>query len=215
MNNIVYFHVGTINNYQEVFDEIYLEIISSNLIKSISKLKVCVVGNGELNVPHHDKIQVYRNLDTSFGEFFTLQKIEEESKSSKYNIKILYLHTKGVTTPNNRCIIDWRKYMTYFNVTKYFECLKALDQYDSCGVDFSEVPAKHFSGNFWWSNSNYIKTLPSIEKISNPNFPSILTVRHNAEFWLSMGKGTFKNLWSSNIPIFERHLHQYPEHNYK
>jgi hypothetical protein len=120
-----------------------------------------------------------------------------------------------VTTPENQCIIDWRKYMTYFNVVRHQQCLDALEYYDACGVDFVESPAKHFSGNFWWCNSNYIKGLPSINEISNSNYPSVLTTRHNAEFWLGMGNGKFKNFWSSNIPVFERHLHQYPENNYK
>jgi hypothetical protein len=214
MNSIIYFHVATINNYQEVFNEIYSKIINSGLNSIIDELNICIVGDGDLKIPHNTKVKVHRNSDIVNGEFFTLQKIEERFKQTDNDIKILYLHTKGVTTPENQCIIDWRKYMTYFNVIKYDQCLDALNSYDCCGVDYSETPTKHFSGNFWWSKSSYIKTLPSIETISNPSFPSILTTRHNAEFWLSMGNGKFKNLWSSNIPVFERHLHQYPDHNY-
>jgi hypothetical protein len=214
MNKELYFHVATIGNYQEVFDEIYQILIKSNLKNFLNQINICIVGPDDLKFPFDSKIKLYRNNDNSVGEFFTLQKIEQRSKQFKDNLKILYLHTKGVTTPNNQCIIDWRKYMTYFNVVKYQDCLDSLNSYDACGVDFFEEPAKHFSGNFWWVNSNYIKTLPSINEISNLNYPSVLTTRHNAEFWLGMGKGKFKNLWSSNIPVFERHLHEYPENNY-
>lgn len=213
MNSQLYFHVATIGNYQEVFDEIYQALIRSTLRNFLNQINICVVGEGELKFPFDSKIKIHKG-SVSQGEFFTLKKIEERSKQLEENLKILYLHTKGVTTPNNQCIIDWRRYMTYFNVERYQDCLDALNSFDACGVDFVEEPAKHFSGNFWWSNSTYIKTLPSIDEISNPNYPSILTTRHNAEFWLGMGKGKFKNLWSSNIPVFERHLHEYPEINY-
>lgn len=212
MSNLLYFHVATIGNYQEVFDEIYSKVLKSGLYDDLNEVNICVVGDGKLNIP--PTVNLHIDNDISKGEFFTLQKIEERSKSSNINLKILYLHTKGVTTPGNQCIIDWRAYMTYYNVVKYNKCLKVLDDYDACGVDFHEKPAKHFSGNFWWVNSSYIKTLPSISDISNPKYPTILTTRHNAEFWLGMGNGKFANLWSSNIPIFERHLHQYSEYNY-
>lgn len=212
-NTLIYFHVATIGEYQKIFDEIYSKIIKSGLYNNVDEVNICVVGDGKLNV--QSNVKLHSDLDISKGEFFTLQKIEERSKSSNKNLKILYLHTKGVTTPHNQCIIDWRVYMTYHNVIRYNKCLKALDHCDACGVDFHKEPAKHFSGNFWWANSSYIKTLPSINDISNPNYPSVLTTRHNAEFWLGMGNGKFASMWNSNIPVFERHLHEYPEHNYK
>lgn len=213
MNRSLYFHVATIGNYQQVFDEIYSKVLKSGLYYFLDNVNICIVGGGNLKVPQD--VNVFRDSDISKGEFFTLEKIENISKSSDENLKILYLHTKGVTNPNNQCIIDWRKYMTYHNVIKYDKCIKALDCYDACGVDFVEEPAKHFSGNFWWANSFYIKTLPNISDISKKNYPSVLTTRHNAEFWLGMGNGKFASFWNSNIPVFERHLHEYPEHNYK
>jgi hypothetical protein len=214
MKNIIYFHVATIGEYQEIFDEIYTQFVESNLIDNVETINLCIVGQGDLNVQLNDKIRIYQDSDVNSGEFFTLDKIKFFSDYSEENYKILYIHTKGVTTPNNECIIDWRKYMTYFNVCQYQKCFDLLDEYDSCGVDLVNDPALHYSGNFWWANSSYIKKLPTINEIKFPKTPPILSIRHNCEFWIGMGNGKLKSLWNSNINVYERHLHNYPKDNY-
>jgi hypothetical protein len=42
---IVYFHVATIGNYQEIVDEIFQSFYKSNLINFADRINVCVVGN--------------------------------------------------------------------------------------------------------------------------------------------------------------------------
>lgn len=211
---VIYFHVATIGEYQKIFDEIYSEILNSGLINEIISLNICIVGEGNLIINPNLKVKVYRNSFIDSGEFFTLELLKTFAESTEENYKILYIHTKGVTTPNNQCIVDWRKYMTYFNVNQYEKCFNVLDTYDSCGVDLVTEPAVHYSGNFWWSNSSYIKKLPSISEIKFPKNPPILSIRHNCEFWIGMGNGILKSLWNSNINVYERHLHTYSKNNY-
>ena len=212
---VIYFHVATIGKYQEIFDEIYSEILNSGLINEIISLNICIVGEGNLIIKPNLKVKVYRNSFIDSGEFFTLELLKTFVESAEENYKILYVHTKGVTTPNNQCIVDWRKYMTYFNVNQYEKCFNVLDTCDSCGVDLVTEPVVHYSGNFWWSNSSYIKKLPSIREIKFPKNPPILSIRHNCEFWIGMGNGNLKSLWNSNIIVYERHLHRYEMSNYK
>jgi hypothetical protein len=212
--NQIYFHIATIGKYQDIFDEIYSQIIESNLINQVGSINLCIVGQGDLMIQENDKIKIYQDSDISSGEFFTLDLLKTFSDSVEKNHKILYLHTKGVTTPDNPCIEDWRKYMTYFNINQYEKCLYSLNQYDSCGVDLVNDPTLHYSGNIWWANSSYIKKLPTINEIKFPKTPPILSIRHNAEFWIGMGNGNLKSLWNSNINVYERHLHQYPKIKY-
>ena len=214
MLNQIYFHIATIGKYQDIFDEIYSQIIESNLINQVGSINLCIVGQGDLIIQENDKIKIYKDSDISSGEFFTLDLLKTFSDSVEQNHKILYLHTKGVTTPDNPCIDDWRKYMTYFNINQYEKCLYSLNQYDSCGVDLVNDPTLHYSGNIWWANSSYIKKLPTINEIKFPKTPPILSIRHNAEFWIGMGNGNLKSLWNSNINVYERHLHQYPKIKY-
>lgn len=214
MLNQIYFHIATIGKYQDIFDEIYSQIIESNLINQVGSINLCIVGQGDLMIQENDKIKIYQDSDISSGEFFTLDLLKTFSDSVEKNHKILYLHTKGVTTPDNSCIEDWRKYMTFFNINQYEKCLYSLNQYDSCGVDLVNDPTLHYSGNIWWANSSYIKKLPTINEIKFPKTPPILSIRHNAEFWIGMGNGNLKSLWNSNINVYERHLHQYPKIKY-
>jgi hypothetical protein len=214
MKNAIYFHIATIGEYQKIFDEIYTQFVESNFLDNVEIINLCIVGQGDLNIQLSDKIRIYQDSDVNSGEFFTLDKIKSFSDCSEENYKILYIHTKGVTTPNNECIADWRKYMTYFNVWQYEKCLQLLEHCDSCGVDLVDEPALHYSGNFWWANSSYIKKLPTINEIKFPKTPPILSIRHNGEFWIGMGNGNLKSLWNSNINVYERHLHSYSKQNY-
>ncbi len=211
---IVYFHVATIGNYQAIFDEMFGNILVSGLATDADRIYISVVGTGQLEHPKLHNIRYSQHPDVSIGEFHTLSKIKMFSDISDDNTKILYLHTKGVSTPTVQPITDWRNYMVYFNVNKYKDVINILDEYDTCGVDLVNEPAIHYSGNFWWANSSFIKTLPTIEEISNPNSSVILTLRHNAEFWLGMSDGNRKSMHDSNINVYERHLHVYPASQY-
>jgi hypothetical protein len=212
---IVYFHIATIGNYQEVVDEIFESLAKTNLINVADSINVCIVGDGKLTIPTNFNIKTNQIPDINIGEFYTLKQIETYCKNTITNDKILYIHTKGVTSNNNECINDWRKYMLYFNVIEHEQANKELDNFDTYGVDLVTEPTKHYSGNFWWANSNHIKKLPSIAEISKADAKAILTIRHNAEFWLMMRDGNNKSAHNSNINVYERHLHRYDENNYK
>lgn len=124
--------------------------------------------------------------------------------SNKYfNTNILYLHTKGITYDKNSIIKknvnDWTDYMLYYLVNKYHLPISLLNDYDSIGVNFNNMDSngklnKHWSGNFWWSKTNYIKTL----NISN------LRSKHDAEwFILSSNVCKYFELVNSGINHYE------------
>jgi len=52
--------------------------------------------------------------------------------------------------------------MFYFLVSEYKNCLKLLLKYDCVGCNYTDNPFKHFIGNFWWANTNYINKLSKI-----------------------------------------------------
>jgi len=212
---IIFFHIATIGNYKEIVNEIIGHLEDSGLLKKAYKIYFSVVGSGEVDLPLNNNCSISYDLDLNFGEFITLTKLKNLADFIESNLKILYIHTKGATSdPSNQPIKDWREYMLYFNVDKYKDMLNYLDSHDACGVDFVEDPVKHFSGNFWWANSSYIKSLPKIKEISSIFSKVILTLRHNAEFWIGMGNGKIKSVHDSNIDVYERHLHEYPEQRY-
>ena len=148
----------------------------------------------------------------------TINLINDFSKENP-NCYILYLHTKGIRyskddVPEN----DWINYMLYFLVEDYKNCISILDKnYDTVGCDYSidldqrvfngyapYPPPPHYSGNFWWANSNYLKNLPKL-CMEKPE-------RNAPEFWLFKNKPNFYNLHSSDLNI---HIYKtYPKSAY-
>lgn len=195
------------NNYQVILDDIVSKI-NAGLINHVDKVFLCYVGK-EPAVNYGDK---YENLHLSKHmneyEFPTLNHLRSYCLDN--SCKVLYLHTKGVSTPNNQCIEDWRNYMLYFTVEGFKKCLIMLDDYDTCGVDLRGEPVLHYSGNFWWANSNHISSLPLPKQL-----PVVLTERHKAEFWACSSGDKHYSLWDCGIKSNERHLHRYTKEMYR
>ena len=203
-NNVnIFIHVATLNNYMSILED-FLDRIQKSGLGAIANIHICVAGN-DIELPNHP---VYHNGRLEQFEFPTLNRLSVLAKKQP-DSKILYIHTKGVSTPDNPCIDDWRNYMAHFVINKFQDCLSALENFDTCGVDLRDRPALHYSGNFWWANANHINSLPEFK-----DMPLILTERHKAEFWICSRPGKHKSLWDSGINQFGRHLHRYPPERY-
>lgn len=227
MNDIaIFIHVAAIYNYQQLYDELFEQIEKSGLLMVVDEVNVCVVGGQKLNIIQSPVINLYIDPDAEFspessfknGEFFTLKKLQEYAQYSSSNKKILYCHLRGITTPNNPHISTWRNYLIRHNISNFRKAYYILDNYDACGVDLITKDrwphAEHFSGNFWWANSDYIKKLPNISDISKPDSKTILTLRHNGEFWIGMGNGNLKSMYDVDVDICSRHLISCPKEHY-
>jgi hypothetical protein len=74
----------------------------------------------------------------------------------------LYFHSKGVNqNPNAK---GWREYMEYFVIENWKDCIEGLGvDYDTCGPELVQPPPNssnlHYSGCFWWSTSQYLRSL--------------------------------------------------------
>jgi hypothetical protein len=151
------------------------------------------------------RIQVIQcSSDPALFELPTLRLIHEFSLTSP-NTKILYLHTKGISYPKGdpryENGLDWINYMLHFLCTKSDECIKLLDSHDVAGCNFSDLPKPHFSGNFWWATSKYLKTLDT----------ELLTDKMSAEWWLLSKSAKKSLLWQSSKNHF---LERYSKEEY-
>jgi len=112
----------------------------------------------------------------------------------------IYGFYHGATDFNHlkNCVNDWREYMEYFIIDKFDSCLFLLSKdYDACGVNLVDDPSWHFSGNFWWAKSDYIKKLPAIDSLDRE-------FRWNAELWIGAAGGKLKSLHDNNAGYKER-----------
>ena len=200
-------------NWDEIVSEQLERLHSSGLLK-VSQLKIGVVYGYGINKEENTKklesiLNNFYNYEIIFiepngccGESITLKEMSNFSKKTNENLKILYFHTKGITqfnTERENPVREWRRMMEYFLIDNWENCVNKLNEgYDCCGINYQNHAAnvknemkliQIFNGNFFWTNSNYVKKLDD----------SILFEhRYSSENWiLSESNNSFSFL---NVP---------------
>lgn len=180
---------GLLNYYQQVTK---VKIILTYFDKQIT----------DIELPN---LSAYPN-NNILSETQTLSILRNESLQSEEPYNILYFHAKAVTSIET-CLkrgmygifinyMHWRKHLNYFVLEKYQDCWNKLNEgFDVTGSNFGPWPSNHYSGNFWWANSEYIKTLPDPNDNSwwesyKTQHPALLTMadRLVAEMWIGSGE---------------------------
>lgn len=104
------------------------------------------------------------------SETQTLSIIRNESLECEDDYNIMYFHAKGVTSIERLLktglfhkfvnTVHWRKHLEWGVIDKYKECIDLLKTNDTVGTNLCPWPCNHYSGNYWWATSSYIKSLP-------------------------------------------------------
>lgn len=182
-----------------------IEKIKLSGLYDASKLIFCSV-LGELpesfSLPEKYKI-IFQSNDTSCYE----RKILEYMYNFSLNINgsFWYIHTKGTSKtdhPKYNHLVSWRKYMEHFIIKRWQRCLSDLKSYNVVGVNYSRIISPHFSGNFWWAKSTYVRTNP-------PNFN--YTEYFEPEMWLFKNNPSYRTYCQLNVNNW---LNYYPEELY-
>jgi hypothetical protein len=93
--------------------------------------------------------------------------------------------------------------MEYFLVEHAEKCIEKLNQgHTTVGILYSKSPTPHYSGNFWWAKTSYLRTLPYLSMIST----------HEAELWLLMNHKC--KLYSMHNSCIDHYRFSYPKKIY-
>ena len=217
--NVCFMHITNVlvngNSFgKQIFQDQIDSIKQSGLYDKLDYIFVIFLGE-----PQHLSIQdykikiIYYSKHTNEWEFPLLIRLKYFSDMIEKKIKILYIHTKGVfNKPHSK---EWREYLEYFLIYKHDICLKLLDNYKCVGVNtqyyYDENKYRnHFSGNFWWANSDYIKQLPLFNSYKEYTYKT----RHEAEHWLigNLEKYDYRyfiSLHHAKNNFYENHLEPY------
>jgi hypothetical protein len=137
------------------------------------------------NINYHQFGEEYRE----WQEGTTILHIQELVHSTDEEFYVCYIHHKGVKSQT----ITWRKYMEYWNIEKWRECVAKLDEgYDTCGASFLDNPPHPFyAGNFFWARASYLrkcKRLKSpVDNNFQPQFSGQPHHRYDYECWHGSG----------------------------
>ncbi len=203
MDNVCFYHMYCIGDCLIRFNTTLKRIKQTGLYDNLDKIYVNLVGSQSkdlfVNFPITDSKIVLHNIsDETTGEMDTIKLLWDTCSQYVDNKNVLYLHSKGVSRPSCENVKAWIDYMEYFLIDKWKICLSEIVNHTTCGVNLQAEPMDHYSGNFWWAQSNYIKTL---NRFDPQKSSYIRTPRSYCEFWLLDTKQNKqpKCLHSSNI----------------
>jgi hypothetical protein len=197
-------HIGLLNpSVFELLETIKDAWVESGLWDIADKILFGAVGDechiGEVkNILQYRGECIARDDSLIVYERPTLQALHKLSCSTEAPFHILYCHTKGVTRKVSEFpgVRKWLKYMLYFACQYYPIILKTMQDHPTTvkaiGRDrhrANEYETEHFSGNFWWSHSNHLKSLPY--HIGDEYLES--------EMWVGSNGGLFELFYTKSV----------------
>ncbi len=182
--NVAFYHMYAVNDAKYRFLNTLNKMKESGLYDKLDKINLVIVGDEAKDIK--DELLNDPKIVITYGgnkssESDTLKMIWDFCQTNDGNI--LYLHSKGATRPDNEKVKDWVDYMEYFCIDKHEDCFKVLTQYDTCGVNLTKHPMLHYSGNFWWAKSEYIRKRLRYDHTKTSN-KTVNDERWYCEFWL-------------------------------
>ena len=179
------YHVGLLPGWVSIVKAGARRLRRSGLLDRTLRILVGTVGDPDedtsLLTDFFGPRAVVRHLgELTLFEFPTLQWLYEEAQSDSF--ACWYGHTKGNFTVSDD---QTRRRMRMESVVfdQYEKCLDALETHDMCGatwqLDGFWKRNPHYSGNYWWANASYLRTLPSPMSLRFGRYGRI-----EVEFWL-------------------------------
>lgn len=221
MNKInVFYHIYLVNdyNYESIINDQLEKLL--NLKNKNNKIKFYInITNSDSNIILSDNLIRLMEELGSHVTHTSNNLFELSTLSMLYNHALntvdeyyLYIHTKGITRLSHlddgkysyKNVENWRHIMEHFCIEQYETCVDELKNYDLVGCNYIPsgtmgVPA-HYSGNFWWSKSEFIKKLPNIGDKLKSHID-----RFDAEFWVGSICHKALCLFPIPKPIYENH----------
>jgi hypothetical protein len=209
----IFWHNYLVNDWKELISDQFETLYKSGLYDAVDKVCCGVVGIqpclDEYSVfikelvssyTTNNKIEIRTSIENSF-EYITLNWLKEYCNSN--DAYVLYFHIKGISHPIGSITRpfedDWRKYLEYFNIEKWQDCIKKLDEkFDCCGIGYRK--RKKFIGNFWWANSNYIKKLIPVSNVLLNKDKRIVALRRRRYFYENWLFKYNPNKWTTFTP---------------
>jgi hypothetical protein len=189
----IFCHVYAINNWRDIIDRQIRTIKDSGMPYKLYIFAICKSGEVLDYIKNSIDVHNYIDTESNYRESFTLRNIRYFVEPDDI---VIYLHNKGATrygqtklTIDDRVfaapklyenIEGWCKFMEYYLITKYEQCLEKIRDYDIVSTNYMSSPP-HFAGNFWMTTGKYILSLPknnSDETFLFKSYPKVWSMRN-------------------------------------
>ena len=187
----IFFHVYLKNDFSHILLSKFKKFKASGLYDNANKIYLTLFGDIERHQEFlsdlkdlYSKIEYAVIVNQEFNnEADSLNFVLKKASEYTENTPMLYLHTKGVSYSHpeiKKNVNAWVRYLDLYVINKWEECLQSLNNYDIAGPFYTGGGGlgSHFQGNFWWANSEYLKTLPKIDSNNIEKY-------NRGEFWVA------------------------------
>jgi hypothetical protein len=238
-----YLHTPELLGWQDVFLEMFEKMDSSGLIVAADEIHFCFNGRKESGqaifgsiTESNSKLKFHHvNNDASKWEWPTINKLKQDADADDVNDHYIgYAHLKGLSRPDpkDKKAADWRHLLSYFTIEQWAESIALLAQgYETASINWTDAPWPHYSGNFWWARSNYIRRLGNIQDPSTippgtvskflSSVPPVTldpgNYRYEHEAWIGSNKPNHANMFDSPGKTDQSYHYrfEYPASNYR
>lgn len=177
-----FYHIFADGDYCKPVAEHFRALEESGLLDELDSVRLGIVGSKENRDNVRALLPKYRVAAEapSGWEQVTLKVLHRFSNRDLG--AIFYAHTKGAWS-QSELARQWRVSMTHDTVTRWRECVAALETVDAAGPywlkSWEPEHKEHeyfFAGNFWWGRSDYIRRLKPVREDN----------RYQAEGWVGL-----------------------------
>lgn len=230
-----FIHCYAINNWRSVLRQQLAYIQRSGLSGQTTEITIVILSSfrAKYQPPRHYSCPIRVQVITpqeplanpttlDLAESHTLLEIYLASLHQKGNEEqfIWYIHGKGVSRYKDPSYINaanWRKLCESIVIGKHRECIDLLltKDIDACGPLLNSMHHwPHFSGNFWWTRSSYVRTLShpfkyAVEFAEREKMP----MRWAAEAWILSARGRTANMFYIEEALKDPWLYGYDLRN--
>lgn len=175
MNINIFWHICQLNNWQEIIEDQYNTLCQSKILDIVDNVFISFIGKDinsiDFLLSKNSKlsIKIFGSDYTQYERQCLHSLLEWSNDNNSY---VMYMHGKGVSYPGNTNVWNWRKMLEHITINNHTKCIEKLSEFDVVGSNVCSVGSDetingeshrlHFSGNFWWSKTEHIKTLPKI-----------------------------------------------------
>lgn len=145
------------------------KIQASGLLDRCDALYIGYVSSLDFPFEHiinHPKVKILIKRDSGYEGVTTTVLKEFCDKKSSENL-IMYIHNRGMSHSEDSPSEDWTVMMEYFVIENWKTSINLLKNKYTSGCEMWSHEDRvnphdfifHYSGNFWWARSSYIKLL--------------------------------------------------------
>jgi hypothetical protein len=168
---------------KNIINRQFNKIVESGLLDKCDTLYIGYVSSIDFPFDHiinHPKVKFIIKKESGYEGVTTTALKEFCDKQSEESL-ILYIHNRGMSHSENSPSDYWTHMMEYFVIENWKNSIDLLKNKYTCGCEmwsckiWTNEEMFHYSGNFWWARSSYIKLL------QYPQFHNRYT---ESEFWI-------------------------------